>query len=117
MRQINFLMIFVFCLALVLFSLENTELATLQIVEGVKVQAPVAVELILAMALGAVLAWLFSLWTRLQRLLVSRREIRQRDARIKELEQNMEKYKAEIQDQQLTLPPASETLTQAPEAS
>lgn len=117
MRQINFLMIFAFCLALVLFSLENTELATLQIVEGVKVQAPVAVELILAMALGAVLAWLFSLWTRLQRLLVSRREIRQRDARIKELEQNMEKYKAEIQDQQLTLPPASETLTQAPEAS
>lgn len=117
MRQINFLMIFVFCLALVLFSLENTELATLQIVEGVKVQAPVAVELIVAMALGAVLAWLFSLWTRFQRLLVSRREIRQRDARIKELEQNMEKYKAEIQDQQLTLPPASETLTQAPEAS
>jgi len=116
MRQINFLIIFVFCLALVLFSLENTELAKLQIVQGVQVQAPIAVELILAMAVGAVLAWLFSLWTRLQRLLSVRGEIRQRDARIKELEQNMESYKAEIQEQQLTLPPATETLTQVPEA-
>ena len=117
MRQINFLIIFVFCLALVLFSLENTELAKLQIVQGIQVQAPIAVELILAMAVGAVLAWLFSLWTRLQRLLLVRGEIRQRDTRIKELEQNMENYKAEIQEQQLTLPPATETLTQAPEAS
>jgi uncharacterized integral membrane protein len=107
MRQINFLMIFVFCLALVLFSIENTELATIQIVQGVQVQAPLSVELILAMGLGAVLAWLFSVWTRLQRLLASRKEIRQRDTRIQELEQNIEKYKAEIQEQQLTLPPAT----------
>ncbi len=106
MRQINFLIIFIFCLALVLFSLENTELATIQIVQGYQVQAPVSVELILAMGLGAVLAWLFSIWTRLQRLLASRREIRQKDTRIQELEQNLEKYKAEIEEQQLTLPPA-----------
>ena len=64
MRQINFLMIFVFCLALVLFSLENTEPAMIQIVQGIQVQAPISVELILAMAVGAVLAWIFSLWTR-----------------------------------------------------
>ncbi len=107
MRQINFLIIFIFCLALVLFSLENTELATIQIVQGYQVQAPVSVELILAMGLGAVLAWLFSIWTRLQRLLASGREIRQRDTRIQELEQNLEKYKAEIEEQQLTLPPAT----------
>ena len=106
MRQINFLIIFVFVLALVLFSLENTELATIQFVQGLEVQAPISVELILAMGVGAILAWLFSLWTRLQRLLVSRSEISQREARIQELERNIEQYKAETQEQQLTLPPA-----------
>lgn len=113
MRQINFLLVFAFCLALVLFSLENTELATIQIVQGLQVQAPLAVELILAMGVGAVLAWLFSIWTRLQRLLAARKEIRQRDVRIQELEQNIEQYKAEIQEQQLTLPAAKDTLAQA----
>ena len=113
MRQINFLMIFVFCLALVLFSLENTEPAMIQIVQGIQVQAPISVELILAMAVGAVLAWIFSLWTRLQRLLISRTEIRHKNARIQELEQNIEQYKTEIQQQQLTLPPATEM--EAPE--
>ena len=113
MRQINFLLIFVFCLALVLFSLENTEMATIQMVPDVKVQAPLAVELILAMGVGAVLAWVFSMWMRLQRLLVSRQEIRQREARIQELERNIEQYKAEIQEQQLTLPPAEAPLASA----
>ena len=112
MRQINFLMIFVFCLALVLFSLENTELATVQLVQGVQVQAPLSIELILAMGLGAVLAWVFSIWTRLQRMLVSRQGIRQKDVRIQELEQDIEQYKAEIQDQRLTLPPATEPVAQ-----
>ncbi len=107
MRQINFLMIFIFCLALVLFSLENTDLGTIRIVEGVEVQAPLSVELILAMGVGAVLAWVFSVWTRLQRRLLSRPD-RAREERIQELERNIEQYKAEIQDQQLTLPPATE---------
>lgn len=113
MQQINFLMVFVFCLALVLFSLENTGMATIQIVPSLQVQAPLAVELILAMGVGAVLAWVFSVWTRLQRLLVSRREIRQREARIQELEKNIEQYKAELQEQQLTLPPATENQASA----
>lgn len=78
MRQINFLIIFIFCLALVLFGLENPELATIQIVKGIQVQAPLSVELILAMAIGAVVAWLFSLWTRLLRMLESQTEIRQK---------------------------------------
>ena len=104
MRQINFLMIFIFCLALVLFSLENTEPTIIQLTPSAQVQAPVSIELILAMGVGAVLAWLFSLWARLQRMLVARQEIRQRDVRIQELEQNIEQYKAE-QEQQLTLPP------------
>ena len=108
MRQINFLMLFIISLALVLFSLENTDLATIRLVQGVEVQAPLSVELILAMGVGAVIAWVFSLWTRLQRWLLSRSEIRLREGRIQELERNIDHYKAEIQEQQLTLPPATD---------
>ena len=113
MRPLNFVIIFVLCLALVLFSIENTQPATIQIIEGIQFQAPISIELILAMGIGAVLAWLFGVWTRLQRLLAARQDIRQirkRDDRIQELEQDMERYKAELQDQH-RLPPASEPLT------
>jgi uncharacterized integral membrane protein len=115
MRPINFLMIFAVCLALVLFSLENTEPAAIKIVEGVQLQAPLAIELILAMGLGAILAWFFSVWTRLQQQLASRKAIRQmrsKDERIQELEQDVERYKAEIEDQQLPVLSASKPLAE-----
>jgi uncharacterized membrane protein YciS (DUF1049 family) len=108
MRQINFLIIFALCLALVLFSLENTEPAVIRIVNGVQVQAPIAIELILAMGLGAILAWLFSIWTRLQQQLQSfkaKRQIRSKEEQIQKLEQDVERYKAEIE--QLELPALS----------
>ena len=107
MRQINFLIIFVIALALVLFSLENTEPAVIHIVKDIQVQAPLSVELILAMGVGAVLAWVFSVWSQFQRLLESRKDaqqIRQREDRIQELEQDLERYKAEIEEQQHLLP-------------
>jgi len=108
--QINFSIVFVFCLALILFSLENTDPATIKIVEGVQVQAPISVELILAMGVGAVLAWIFSVWSRLQDMIVSRKgvkAVRQRDMRIDQLEQDLESYKMQLQDSQGKLPPAA----------
>jgi len=72
MRLLNFFFIFLICLALVLFSIENTEPTTIQIIKGVQVQAPLCVELIIATGFGAILAWLFSLWSRMQRMLASR---------------------------------------------
>ncbi len=115
MRQINFLIIFAFCLALVLFSLENTEPAAIRIVPEVQVQAPIAIELILAMGLGAVLAWFFGVWTRLQQQLASHkalRQIRSKEERIEKLEQDVERYKAEIEQQQLPVLTASKPLTE-----
>lgn len=113
MRPINFLTIFALCLALVLFSIENTEPAVIHLVKGIDVQAPLSIELILAMGLGAVLAWLFSLWNRFQRFLESRqalRQIRDRDNRIQSLEKDLEQYKAEIEEQH-QLPPGRESMT------
>lgn len=116
MRQINFVIIFVVCLALVLFGIQNTEPAVIKVVEGVQVQAPLSIELILAMGVGAVLAWVFSVWTHLQRMLETRKEVRVRETRIQELEQDVERYKAEIQEQQHLLP-AAQGLHQEAEAA
>lgn len=115
MRQINFVMIFVICLALVLFAIENTEPAVIHVVEGVQLQAPLAIELIMAMGIGAVLAWVFSVWTQVQRLMSVRKEVSDREVRIQELEQDVERYKAEIQEQQRLLP-AAQSVSQDTEA-
>lgn len=115
MRQINFLIMFAMCLALVLFSLENTEPVAIRIVQDVQVQAPLAIELILAMGLGAVLAWIFSVWTRLQQQLESQKTLRQmrsKEERIDELEQDIERYKAEVEENQLPILSASQSLVE-----
>ncbi|MEQ8752439.1 MAG: lipopolysaccharide assembly protein LapA domain-containing protein [Coleofasciculus sp. G1-WW12-02] len=115
MRQLNFLLIFAVCLALVLFSLQNTQPTSIQIIEGIDVEAPLALELIIAMGLGSVLAWLFSVWTQLQRQLESWkavRQIRAKEERIEALEQDMERYKAEIEEHQLPALSASEPVTE-----
>ena len=103
MRSLNFFFIFLICLALVLFSIENTQPTAIQVIKGVQVKAPLCVELIVATGLGAVLAWLFSLWSRMQRMLASRQEIRQvreKEQRIQELEQDIERYKADLETKQ-----------------
>ncbi|MEG3846202.1 LapA family protein [Microcoleus sp. herbarium19] len=112
MRLLNFFFIFLICLALVLFSIENTEPTAIQIIKGVQVKAPLCVELIVATGLGAVLAWLFSLWSRMQRTIASRQEIRQvreKERRIQELEQDIERYKAEVEVKQPLLESAEPT--------
>jgi uncharacterized integral membrane protein len=112
MRQINFVIIFVICLALVLFGIENTEPAVIHVVKGVQLQAPLSIELILAMGIGAVLAWVFSVWTQVQKLLDTGKEIRVKDTQIQKLEEDIERYKAEIQEQQRLLP-AAQTIQEA----
>lgn len=112
MKPINFLLIFIVCLAVVLFSLQNTEVTAIKLIEGVEVQAPLSVELIIAMGIGAVFAWTFSLWSRVQRTLgswQSMREMRKREKRIEELEENMERYQAAAEEKQASLPPAEES--------
>jgi uncharacterized integral membrane protein len=107
MRQVNFVMIFVICLALVLFGIENTEPVGIKLVKGVGIQAPLCVELIVAMGIGALLAWVFSVWVQVQRVIATRQELSDRDAQIENLQEDLERYKAEIEAQQRLLPSAS----------
>ncbi len=94
MRQLNFVIIFVFALALVLFSLQNTAPASIQLIPPIKVAAPIAVELILAMGLGAVFAWLFSVWSALQRSL----EMRNKNKQIQNLQETVQNLTVEIEE-------------------
>ncbi|NWF59094.1 MAG: LapA family protein [Fischerella sp.] len=109
MRQVNFVIIFIFCLAFALFAIQNTEPSTIHVIPGMQVQAPISVELLLAIGLGAVFAWLFGIWTHWQRLLLSSQKVRQSNGRIQELESRIEQYQVEIQSLKLALPPAGDT--------
>ncbi len=113
MKPINFLLIFLVCLALVIFSLQNTQLTTIKLIKGIELEAPLSVELVIATGLGAVLAWLFNLWSRMQNTITSfgqMREIRSRNKRIQELQEDVERYEEELK-QRASLP-ASETLSE-----
>ncbi len=118
MKPINFLLIFLVCLALVIFSLQNTQLTTIKLIEGIELEAPLSIELVIATGLGAVLAWLFNLWSRMQNTITSfgqMREIRSRNKRIQELQENVERYEEELK-QRASLP-ASETLSDLEKSS
>ncbi len=105
MVQINAALIFAFCLALVFFSLQNMEPATVHLVGSYTVSYPLAVELIMAMGVGATLAWLFGIWNQFQRWFIARRELWRRDQKIATLEKDIEQYR-----QQPSLPsPVEET--------
>ena len=94
MRQLNFVVIFIVALALVLFSLENTAPASIQIIPDLKVAAPIAVELILAMGLGAVLAWIFSVWSGLQKSI----DMRNKNVQIQNLQETVQNLSVEIEE-------------------
>ncbi|NJK40313.1 MAG: DUF1049 domain-containing protein [Acaryochloridaceae cyanobacterium SU_2_1] len=107
MRQVNFTLIFVICLALVLFAIENTQLVSINIIKGIQITAPLSIELIIALGIGAVLAWVFSVWTALQDLFLTREALQQKEVQIEALQVNIERYKAELEEQQRLLPSVS----------
>ena len=125
MKQINFLLIFLVCLALVIFTLQNTQLTTIKLIKGIELEAPLSVELLIATGLGAILAWLFNLWSRMQHTIENSgqiREIHSRNKRIQELQEDVERYQQEIaQTASLPLPetlsePVQSTETEVPQS-
>ncbi|MEO0458241.1 MAG: LapA family protein [Cyanobacteria bacterium P01_A01_bin.114] len=104
MRQVNFVVIFVICLALVLFGIENTDPATIHVIKGVDFQAPLSIELIISMGIGAVLAWVFSVWVQVQGYFNVNPQVEQRELKIQQLEEDVERYRVELEDQKPMLP-------------
>jgi uncharacterized integral membrane protein len=108
MRQINFVVIFVIALALVLFGIENTEPVIIHIAPGIDIESPLCVELIMAMGIGAVFAWVFSVWAQVQGYMSFGKQMEQRELRIEQLEKDVERYQVELEEQSLMLPAAQE---------
>jgi uncharacterized integral membrane protein len=106
MTHFNFVIIFIFCLVIALFTVENSQPATIQITPGLQVEAAIAIELLLASGLGAFVIGLFSVWTHSN-------QVRQKNKQIQELESKTKQYQTEIESLKLALVQKSDdSLTQ-----
>ena len=109
MRQINFLLIFSFGLALVMFTLENTAPTTVHFLPGMSTTLPLAALLLLVGGIGATAAWIFAVWSGVVKKVETLQDGGEREAqqvRIQELEHDLERYRATV-DAQLGLLPAA----------
>jgi uncharacterized integral membrane protein len=88
MRQFNFILIFVVCLAVALFAMQNAGTVTVNVAPGIAFQSPLVVELLLACGFGAAIAWIFNVWTKAQFMVEVRQknqELEAKESRISEL--------------------------------
>jgi hypothetical protein len=119
MRQINFLLIFSFGLATVMFTLENAEPTTVALLPGLNFTLPLAVLLLVVMGIGATAAWIFAVWTGVVRRVERMHQEGDEEAqqvRIEELEKDLARYRATV-DAQLGLLPAVGGTSAAPAAT
>lgn len=105
MKQINFLVLFLFAMALVLFALENTTTATIQVIPGTVFDAPLSVELIVAMGIGATIAWLFSVWTGVQNAIAGVGKNKQ----IQNLQRKVSELSIQVEERNKILTPSPST--------
>ncbi|MCS5706756.1 MAG: LapA family protein [Cyanobacteriota bacterium] len=109
MKQLNFLLIFSFGLAMVMFTLENTAPTTVHFLPGVTATLPLAAMLLLVGGVGATAAWVFAVWTGVVRkveAIQNQSEMEAQQVRIQELENDLQRYRATV-DAQLGLLPAA----------
>ena len=109
MRQLNFLLIFSFGLAMVMFTLENTAATTVRFLPGVSTTLPLAALLLVVGGIGAIAAWIFAVWSGVVKkveTLQDPSEVEAQQVRIQELENDLQRYRATV-DAQLGLLPAA----------
>jgi len=112
MRQLNFLLIFSFGLATVMFTLENTTATTVHFLPGVSSTLPLAALLLVAGGIGATAAWIFAVWNGVVKKVESLQQQGEREAdqvRIRELENDLQRYRATVDAQLGLLPAAGQT--------
>ena len=112
MKQLNFLLIFSFGLAMVMFTLENTTPTTVHVLPGVSGTLPLAALLLLVGGVGATAAWVFAVWTGVVRkveAIQSASEVEAQQVRIRELENDLQRYRATVDAQLGLLPAAGES--------
>jgi hypothetical protein len=109
MRQLNFLLIFSFGLATVMFTLENTAPTTVRFLPGVTATLPLAALLLVVGGIGATAAWIYAVWSGVVKKvegLQSQEDLEAQQVRIRDLEIDLQRTRASL-DAQLGLLPAS----------
>ncbi|MEB3351792.1 MAG: lipopolysaccharide assembly protein LapA domain-containing protein [Cyanobacteriota bacterium] len=109
MKQLNFLLIFSFGLAMVMFTLENTTATTVHFLPGMNLTLPLAALLLLVGGIGATAAWIYAVWSGVVKkveTLQESGELEARQVRIQELENDLERYRATVEAQLGLLPAA-----------
>ncbi|MEB3171348.1 MAG: lipopolysaccharide assembly protein LapA domain-containing protein [Synechococcaceae cyanobacterium] len=109
MRQLNFLLIFSFGLATVMFTLENTAPTTVRFLPGVTATLPLAALLLVVGGIGATAAWIYAVWSGVVKKvegLQSQEDLEAQQVRIRDLENDLQRTRASL-DAQLGLLPAS----------
>ena len=112
MKQLNFLLIFSFGLAMVMFTLENTAATTVRFLPGVSSTLPLVALLLIAGGIGATAAWIFAVWNGVVKKVETLQEQGEREAdqvRIRELENDLQRYRATVDAQLGLLPAAGES--------
>lgn len=112
MRQLNFLLIFSFGLAMVMFTLENTTPTTVRLLPGLSFTFPLAALLLLVGGLGATAAWIYAVWSGVVRKVETLQNDGEQEAqrvRIEELENDLQRYRATVDAQLGLLPAAGES--------
>jgi uncharacterized integral membrane protein len=115
MKQLNFLLIFSFGLAMVMFTLENTAATTVTFLPGVTATLPLAAMLLVVGGIGATAAWVFAVWTGVVKRVESQLspdELAAQQVRIRELEEDVQRYRATVDAQLGLLPAAGESSAQ-----
>ncbi|MBM5806396.1 MAG: LapA family protein [Cyanobacteria bacterium M_surface_10_m2_179] len=116
MKQLNFLLIFSFGLAMVMFTLENTTATTVKFLPGVSTTIPLAALLLIVGGIGATAAWVFAVWTGVTKRVDSQlnpTEFEAQQVRIRELEEDVQRYRATVDAQLGLLPAAGESSAQS----
>jgi hypothetical protein len=111
-RQLNFLLIFSFGLAMVMFTLENTTPTTVRFLPGLSFTFPLAALLLLVGGLGATAAWIYAVWSGVVRKVETLQNDGEQEAqrvRIQELENDLQRYRATVDAQLGLLPAAGES--------
>jgi uncharacterized integral membrane protein len=111
-RQLNFLLIFSFGLAMVMFTLENTTPTTVRFLPGLSFTFPLAALLLLVGGLGATAAWIYAVWSGVVRKVETLQNDGDQEAqrvRIQELENDLQRYRATVDAQLGLLPAAGES--------
>jgi hypothetical protein len=116
MKQINFLLIFSFGLAMVMFTLENTAPTTVRFLPGLQATLPLAALLLVVGGIGATAAWVFAVWTGVVKKVETLQDqgaVEAQQVRIQELESDLQRYRATVDAQLGLLPAAGQSSAEA----